>query len=96
MEKRTFLWHFGGVLRIEKKSSCSSEAPTTPPMALAIFANVASPEKRTRTKADLPEYTGLSPAKCRMVEAENVDSKFTPLDKVRSKVLSCVKFCVFL
>ena len=82
--------HFFGTLveffESKKKAlaNFANVAPTTPPMALAKFADVASPEKRTRTKADFPEYTGLSPAKCRMVEAENLDSKFTPLDKVGS------------
>jgi hypothetical protein len=68
--------------KLKKQSS----QPTTPPSLWqnSAVANFASPEKRTRTSAAFPEYTGLSPVKCRVVEAENVDSKFTPLDKVGS------------
>ena len=63
-----------------------SPQPTTPVSLSQNSAesNLASPEKRSRTTAAFPEYTGLSPSKCRVVEAENVDSKFTPLDKVGS------------
>ena len=71
-----------------------SSQPTTPTSSSqnSSVANFATPEKRTRTSAAFPEYTGLSPVKkcgfdsqqVQLVEAENVDSKFTPLDKVGS------------
>ena len=78
--------HFFGVLVEFFELKKQPSQPTTP-LSLSqnsAFSSLASPEKRTRTTAAFPEYTGLSPAKCRVVDAENVDSKFTPLDKVGS------------
>ena len=78
--------HFFGILVefFEPKKQLSQ--PTTPPSLLqnSALADPATPEKRTRTSAGFPEYTGLSPAKCRAVEAENAYSKFTPLEKISS------------
>ena len=79
--------HFFGALVEFFELKKQASQPTTPPSLTQnpAAANLATPEKRTRTSAALPEYTGLSPAKCRVVEAENnVDSRFTPLDKVSS------------
>ena len=45
-------------------------------------SNLAIPDKRSRTIAAITEYTGGSPAKCRVVKDENVDSKVTPLNKL--------------
>ena len=77
--------HFFGALVEFFELKKQSSQPTTPPSLSqnSAVANFATPEKRTRTSV-LPEYTGLSPVKRRVVEAENVDSKFTPLDKVGS------------
>jgi hypothetical protein len=77
--------HFFGALVEFFESKNRSAQPTTPPSLSSqnsSEANLASPVKRTRITAALPEYTGLSPAKFRVVEPEIVDSKFTPLDKV--------------
>jgi hypothetical protein len=76
--------HFFGALVEFFELKNQSSQPTTPPSLsqTSCETNLASPVKRTRTTAAFPEYTGLSPVKCRGLEAENVDSKFTPLDKV--------------
>ena len=76
---------FGALVEFFELEKQSSQ-PTTPPSLSqnSAFSNLATPEKRTRTTAAFPEHTGLSPTKCRVVEAENVDPKFTPLDKVGS------------
>ena len=65
---------FGALVEFIELKKQSSE-PTTPSSLSqnSAVTNLAS-----------PEYTGMSPAKLRVVEAENVDPKFTPLDKVGS------------
>ena len=66
-----------------RKQPSMPSAPATPPSLLSKSSLLMStPEKRSRSTAAFSENNGASPAKCRTMDTENADTKFTPLDKV--------------